>query len=71
MKPDLAPVLQAFGIVCHNLETLSTKPMHGPQEPPVSAGCVGSVRDYARDRQHLGFLSRLVQISRNRLLGNW
>ena len=39
MKPWLwlriAAVLQALGTVGHNLETLSTKPTHGPQEQAV------------------------------------
>ena len=39
MKPwiwlRIAATLQAFGVVGHNLETLSTKPTHGPQEQAV------------------------------------
>ena len=39
MKPRIwlriAAVLQALGTVGHNLETLSTKPTHGPQEQAV------------------------------------
>ncbi len=39
MKPwillRIAAALQAFGVVGHNLETLSTKPTHGPQEQAV------------------------------------
>ena len=39
MKPwiwlRIAATLQALGVVGHNLETLSTRPMHGPQEQAV------------------------------------
>jgi hypothetical protein len=39
MKPwiwlRIAAALQAFGVVGHNLETLSTKPTHGPAEQAV------------------------------------
>jgi len=39
MKPStwlrIAAVLQALGTVGHNLATVSTKPMHGPQEQAV------------------------------------
>jgi hypothetical protein len=31
----IAAALQALGVVGHNLATLSTKPMHGPQEQAV------------------------------------
>jgi hypothetical protein len=31
----IAAVLQALGVVGHNLETLSTRPTHGPQEQAV------------------------------------
>ena len=39
MKPwiwlRIAAALQAFGVVGHNVETLSTKPTHGPGEQAV------------------------------------
>jgi peptidoglycan/LPS O-acetylase OafA/YrhL len=85
MKPwvwlRIAAVLQALGIVGHNLATLSTKPMHGPAEQAVfdamrgfQFNIMGSTRsnwDFYRGYQFMTTVNFALILVMLWMLSNW